>query len=363
MARAGLGSRWHCRFANDNDERKAASYARNWGAEGLRVADVADLTTADLPDSVDLAWASFPCQDLSLAGSGVGLKGARSSTFWPFWNLVKALRAQGRAPTLVVLENVYGALRSHEGMDFAQIGNSLAASGYRFGAIVADAIHFVPQSRPRLFVIGVSSELKPPRTIEGDGPTQAWHPAAVAEAREKLSPDAQAMWIWWNPGRPPRRQIELSDLIEDPPKGVEWHSEATTQRLLGLMSRRNLDKVNEACEASHPMVGGLYKRTRGGRQRAEVRFDVAGCLRTPSGGSSRQTILIADGAHVRSRLLSPREAARLMGLPDTYVLPENYNEAYHLAGDGLVVPVVRFLAGRILEPVVRLSGKGKEQAA
>ena len=62
--------------------------------------------------------------------------------------------------------------------------------------------------------------------------------------------------------------------------------------------------------------------------------------------------MIVDGAAIRSRLLSPREAARLMGLPDSYKLPENYNEAYHLAGDGVVVPVVRFLAAHLLEPLL-----------
>jgi DNA (cytosine-5)-methyltransferase 1 len=80
---------------------------------------------------------------------------------------------------------------------------------------------------------------------------------------------------------------------------------------------------------------------------------VAGCLRTASGGSSRQTIVVVEGARVRTRLLSAREAARLMGLPDSYVLPARYNEAYHLAGDGLAVPVVAFLREHLLEPLLR----------
>ena len=96
-------------------------------------------------------------------------------------------------------------------------------------------------------------------------------------------------------------------------------------------------------------VGTIYRRTRPDeqgtkRQRAEVRFDeIAGCLRTPAGGSSRQTILVVEGRKVRSRLLSTREAARLMGLSDDYRLPERYNEAYHVCGDGVCVPVVRHL--------------------
>ena len=79
------------------------------------------------------------------------------------------------------------------------------------------------------------------------------------------------------------------------------------------------------------------------------------------GGSSRQSILVVEGRRVRSRLLSPREAARLMGLPDSYRLPENYNEAYHLAGDGVAVPVVRFLAARLLEPLLAARDCGAGQ--
>ncbi len=139
---------------------------------------------------------------------------------------------------------------------------------------------------------------------------------------------------------------------------MAWHTEAEARRLLELMSELNLAKVERAKRAGQRVAGAIYRRTRrdsaGLRvQRAEVRFDgVAGCLRTPGGGSSRQTIVIVEGDRVRTRLLSAREAARLMGLPDKYQLPQNYNEAYHLAGDGVVVPVVRFLAAHLLEPLL-----------
>jgi DNA (cytosine-5)-methyltransferase 1 len=99
-------------------------------------------------------------------------------------------------------------------------------------------------------------------------------------------------------------------------------------------------------------------------QRAEVRFDeIAGCLRTPGGGSSRQTIIVVHGNKVRSRLLSPREAARLMGLPDEYVLPKNYNDAYRLMGDGVAVPVVSHLSRYLLEPLVQIVKSRIEHAA
>src|SRR6266851_1977155 len=106
MARAGLGEEWTCLFANDIEPKKGASYVAIWGAAHPTIENVAKLTTKQLPGHADLAWASFPCQDLSLAGDGAGLKGERSGTFWPFWSLIQSMRSEGRAPKLVVLENV-----------------------------------------------------------------------------------------------------------------------------------------------------------------------------------------------------------------------------------------------------------------
>ncbi|PMZ12166.1 DNA (cytosine-5-)-methyltransferase, partial [Pseudomonas sp. FW306-02-F02-AA] len=88
-------------------------------------------------------------------------------------------------------------------------------------------------------------------------------------------------------------------------------------------------KVDLVAGNARRAIGAVYKRTRfeGGKkvQRAEVRFDLAGCLRTPGGGSSRQTILVVERGKVRTRLISARETARLMGLPEAYRLPERYN--------------------------------------
>lgn len=369
MARAGLGNRWSCLFANDFDAKKGAAYTANWGTEELVVRDVAALSTGDIPEDADLAWASFPCQDLSLAGAGAGLKGERSGTFWHFWQFLMALDKEQRAPKIVVLENVCGALWSHDGKDFEAIGTALVKGGYRFGALVIDAVHFVPQSRPRLFIIGVKNNVTVSGLLTMQEPDSIWHPPHLVHAYDKLPQKVQAAWFWWRLPIPPRRRSTFSDLIEEEPQGVTWHTPAETKRLISMMSPLNLRKVEQAKRLGYRVVGGIYRRTRadenGDRvQRAEVRFDdISGCLRTPVGGSSRQTILTVEGEKIRSRLLSPREAARLMGLPDSYILPKNYNEAYHLAGDGVVVPVVRFLAEHLLEPIVASGKKRKRQAA
>lgn len=357
MARAGLGCGWRCLFANDFDFKKSRTYERNWGKGVLKTADVRSLTTSDLPGRADLAWASFPCQDLSLAGGGAGLKGERSGTFWPFWNLMKALVQEGRAPKIIVLENVCGTLTSHEGKDFTAICSAFQEEDYLFGAVVIDAVRFVPQSRPRLFIIGVRRGVKIPPVLSG-GPSAAWHTRSVRTAYDRLPAELKENWIWWNFPEPPERKTRLADLIEDNPASVQWHTAEETQQLLSMMSPVNLAKVEAAKRAGQRVVGTIYKRTRRDKdgfkvQRAEVRFDgVAGCLRTPAGGSSRQLIIVVDGPSVRTRLISSRETARLMGLPDEYQLPENYNEAYHLTGDGVVVPVVRHLAAHVFEPIL-----------
>ncbi len=358
MARAGLGPDWDCVFANDFDFKKAATYQLNWGVDDrLLVADVRQVSAADLPDA-DLAWASFPCQDLSLAGGGAGLKGERSGTFYPFWDVMKELIAAGRAPRVIALENVVGTLTSHGGKDFAAICKTFADAGYRYGALVIDAALFVPQSRPRLFIIGVHESVRVDASLLAPEPLGPFHTTGLRRAVGGLRGKARDRWLWWNMPAPPRRNTTFAELIEERPESVTWHTASETNALLRMMSPINLAKVEAAKRAGRRMVGGVYKRTRRDEdgikvQRAEVRFDdVAGCLRTPAGGSSRQTIIVVDGNRVRSRLISSRETARLMGLPDDYRLPSRYNEAYHLTGDGVVVPVVRHLAHYIIEPLV-----------
>uniref|UniRef100_B0T3Z2 DNA (cytosine-5-)-methyltransferase n=1 Tax=Caulobacter sp. (strain K31) TaxID=366602 RepID=B0T3Z2_CAUSK len=347
MARLGLGEAWTCAFANDFDPVKAATYRDNHkdAATHFHEGDVWKIAAADLPGQADLAWASSPCQDFSLAGARAGLQGGRSSAFFGFWKLMEALNAEGRGPDTVVVENVVGLLTSHGGADFTALCRALADQGYRFGALEIDAARFVPQSRPRVFVVATRL---PVGDLAGPSPFQT---RAVREAHARLPPDLQGLWTWWGVDAPPARNTDLTALLE-PDDAVTWRSETATQSLLHLMAPLHRAAVEARVESGQRAVGAVFRRMRDGEQRAEVRFDgLAGCLRTPRGGSSRQTLLVIDGGQVRSRLLSPREGARLMGLPETYRLPKSATAGLHVIGDGVAAPVVRWLSERLLTPL------------
>jgi DNA (cytosine-5)-methyltransferase 1 len=358
MARLGLGSGWRCLFANDFSLKKVQAYRANFPpATELVYEDVYNLVAADLPGQADLAWASFPCQDLSLAGKQEGLSGERSGSFWGFWRLMEELQQGGRTVPLIVLENVVGTISVRNGADFGVLLDTLASAGYRVGPMVLNAVHWVPQSRPRLFVVGVHSSIALPQQLRAYIPSTFLHPAALQRAFAQAPQQLREAWVWWNLPRPTHRKTVLADVIEEHPTSVRWHTEEETRRLYDLMPAVHRAKVADA-QQKGLSVGTVYRRIRKNDQKekaqvAEVRFDgVSGCLRTGSGGSSKQFIFVVEGDRMRSRLLSTREAARLMGIPEEYQLPENYSDAYHLLGDGLAVPVVAWLERNLLSPLL-----------
>lgn len=347
MARLGFGADWKCAFANDMDPMKAAAYRQNFGADQLRVCDVARITSEQLP-TADLVWMSPPCQDLSLAGARKGLAGERSGAFWPAWCLIDTLQAESRAPRVVVVENVVGLLTSNDGTDFTAIVEALASGGYCVGAVVIDAALFVPQSRQRLFIVAASGDMAP---AAGAEPSAPFHPPALIKAIADFPQWARNAWRWWRLPEPPLRSTTLADVLEPDDPATRRAEELDAARHIAMMAPPHLAKLKAMRGTRHRMVAAGFRRTRDGVQRFEIRDDgICGALRTASGGSSRQQLLIVEGVSVRLRLMAPREAARCMGIPDGYVLPANVNEALTLIGDGVAPPVVRFLSEKLLAP-------------
>jgi DNA (cytosine-5)-methyltransferase 1 len=353
MARLGLGGRWRCLFANDFDPMKRAAYGANFGLYHHHGGDIHGLCASDLPhEQADLAWASSPCQDLSLAGGRGGLSARRSGAFFGFWRQIEALDSAGRAPRMIVVENVAGLLTSNGGADFARVVTLMAARGYVVSALVLNASDFVPQSRPRLFIIAAAQEQPEIMTRLAPQPDSA-APPALFEAVARLPARVRRQWRWIA-ARP--HQIRNASLIDILDKQAPFDPAQVTKARLAAMAPRQRRAVAALAASGERHVGAAFRRIRVEdgvkRSRIEARFDgIAGCIRTPAGGSSRQLVFDIDHGKVRTRLMTPREAARAMGLGEDYALPARTTAALTLIGDGVCPPVVAWLAAAVLEPL------------
>jgi DNA (cytosine-5)-methyltransferase 1 len=348
MARAGLGRGWRCLFANDFDPMKRAAYAANFGDAHLSGADVHDLSPRDLPAMrADLAWASSPCQDVSLAGLRGGLAASRSGAFFGFWRLIETLAREDGAPRAIVLENVRGLVTSNRGADFRAVVTRFSDAGYIASAVVLDAADFAPQSRPRLFLLALPKIADAALFAPTPNPSTA--PTQLVETAAQLPRDVDFRWLAAAPQRV--RNASLADIID---AAAPFDDDAKTRRRLSQMAPLQLARIEALRNSPARSVGAAFRRMReecGGRTpRIEARFDgLSGCLRTPSGGSSRQFIFVAGGGRIDSRLMTPREAARAMGLPDDYRLPARTQDALKLIGDGVCPQAVGWLARHVIE--------------
>ena len=343
LERAG----WQITFANDIEEDKWQMYRDHFGNTGeFIVGDIHKLGASQVPD-VALATASFPCNDLSLAGARKGLAGEQSSAFWGFVEILNKLGT--RRPPMILLENVTGFMTSHDGDDFRDALLSLNRLGYAVDAFIIDAVRFVPQSRQRLFVVATKSSNilslnETPKFYEAD-----CRPAALAD------------FILWNPEINwkirklpplPHTNAELTGILENlSPNSQAWWSRERCEYLLNQMSPKHRATADAMIQDRKISYGTVFRRVRNARSMAELRTDgIAGCLRTPRGGSARQILFEAGKGRFAVRLLTPRECARLMGADD-FVINVSLNQALFGFGDAVCVPVIEWIGHNYLNPV------------
>ncbi|WP_066587125.1 DNA cytosine methyltransferase [Cellulomonas timonensis] len=352
LARLGLeAAGFHVAWSNDYEADKRALYQGHFRDEAVAhtfvLGDIGLVAGTDLPRGAALAWASSPCTDLSLAGGRAGLAGRESGAFWQFTRLLGELGAD--RPGVVVLENVVGLATSHGGADLTAAVRAFNGLGYSVDILALDARRFVPQSRPRLFLVGAqhppadseapSPELRPDwlrRPFED--PTLTTHQAALPEP-------------------PALRSTGLTDLTEDLPAGdPRWWDAVRTQAFLDSLSPVQTGRVHALQRAAGVSRRTAYRRTRQGVAVWEVRADdISGCLRTARGGSSKQAVVELGGGRVRVRWMTPREYARLMGAADYDLSGARTNQALYGFGDAVAAPVVAWLATHYLRPLVEAS--------
>lgn len=356
LQRAG----WQCVYANDLCEKKQAMYLDECpDAAYFHREDIwqTDRIVKCIPSSATLATASFPCIDLSLAGQQRGLQGEHSATLFGFLAVMKRLQEQRRMPPLVLLENVTGLLTGHQGQDFAETCQAVAELGFHLDAFILDAKHFTPQSRPRLFIVGVAPALLPKQLPAYPHPH--WHSrikqrkaassARLYEAMQTIP--LPTSWCAFDLPELPPEQRSLATMIDLDEK-QEWWSEAEVQKHFDRMSKLHQHRVLQLMQSRQLWVGAMFRRVRAGATRAEVRFDgLAGCLRTAKGGSGKQIVVVINDGKLQMRWMSPVEYARLQGAPD-FKIRRPRNQALTGFADAVCVPAIDWIAQHVFNPLV-----------
>lgn len=347
LERSGFNVVW----SNDIDPDKHDMYTKHFGTASDEIdhefvfGDVADVKADEMPD-VDLAWASFPCTDLSLAGNRNGLAGKHSGTFWNFVTIIAEMG--NRKPAMVVLENVSGFATSRSGGDLKAAVSAINSLGYSVDVLVIDALRFVPQSRPRLFVVGVQN---PGSDHSGEG-----HPFRPAWLNSLYLDKNLEMHKADIPNPPDIRTTGLRSVLENVSlDDLRWWDERRVAAFLGSLSDKQAGRLAELKKGRRVAYRTAYRRTRDGIPRWEIRdTEVAGCLRTARGGSSKQALVRVANGKVRIRWMTSHEYAALMGAPEYKLKGLRDNQVLFGFGDAVVVDVVEWLGNHYLMPLMKL---------
>lgn len=349
LARLGLeAAGFKVLWSNDYAPKKKAMYQGHFedepGQHIFVLGDVGKVTGADMPLNLSMAWASFPCTDLSLAGKGRGIRDGESKTFWDFVRIVGEMGAS--APQVVCLENVPGMASSHGGDDLRAAVRALNELGYSVDVLSLDALRFVPQSRERLFLVCA----KTPPLRQG---TEACdlRPRYVQFIAQDESLRTHTAPL---PSLPEYLLGGLDKVIEDlPDDDQRWWGHERTKAALATLSYTQARRIELLKQLKRPTYRTGYRRTRNGNAVWEFREDnIAGCLRTARGGSSKQALMRISGGETKIRWMTPREYARLMGAGDYSLKAASEAQAIFGFGDGVCVPVIEWLAVNYLIPLV-----------
>jgi DNA (cytosine-5)-methyltransferase 1 len=342
---------WRVLWANDISVKKYEMYTAFFpnARRHYIVRNIFELNPVNVP-STTLATCSFPCIDLSLAGNMNGISGEHSSAFWGF---IKILKAQGEsAPPLVLVENVPGWLYSNKGADFRLTIQALNELGYRCDVFTLDALRFTPQSRLRVFLIGTRVQVDSNDPVSIYSRSSSLLPDLL---RKSIFANQDLNWFYNNIPTPPSlRNGGLSEIIEPISDSDErWWGDREVNRHLQMMEQSHYERVAQLSEKDEIAYRTFFRRRRKEQQRAEVRSDdLSGCLRTAVGGSGKQFLIRAGKGSIKMRTMTPREYARLQGVPDEYPITVNGVQALTGFGDAVCVPAITWIAQNVLNPLV-----------
>ncbi|KAJ3254754.1 hypothetical protein HDU77_003950 [Chytriomyces hyalinus] len=348
-------------FASEISEVARQTYVANFGNEVLSstvtekpvpvlVGDITEIETEDIP-SHDILTAGFPCQSFCKVGDRTALDDDRGELFFEVVRILK-----GKRPKAFVLENVANLVTMQEGAVFETITHHLKEAGYHVHHKIIDASHYVPQTRKRVYIIGFldaqhASKFQFPPT-----------PTTTIKHRLHtiLSPDPPPESLILNP-----HQLEKLESSYTYKKNPAWRIANCNQFARTLMSsyRSGFAMYSEFVPVPMPPVLEDV-------QAGEKDFDVADLDSNEvivAGPTSKRpklsdastnsptihedsSLLSQPQLYERLRFYSPRECARIMGFPESYVLDhcKTPGTLYHQIGNAVCPPVIAAIATNVL---------------
>lgn len=299
MAFQNLGGK--CVFTSEWNKFSKQTYEANYGE--VPFGDIQKIHESNIPDH-DILLGGFPCQPFSLAGVSKknslgrehGFKDETQGTL--FFDIVRILEA--KRPKAFVLENVKNLVSHDKGKTFKVIQGTLSELGYSIHCKVIDGKHFVPQHRERIFIVGFDKEVfKGEESFEfPDMPEETHTVEEILEPADQVDP-----------------KYTLSDKL--------W-------------------EYLQAYAEKHRLKGNGFGY-------GMVKMD--GITRTISARYHKDgaEILIPQGEGKNPRRLTPREAARLQGYPENFVIPVSDTQAYRQFGNSVVMPLIQYLGEAVIE--------------
>ncbi|MBV8261588.1 MAG: DNA (cytosine-5-)-methyltransferase [Paraburkholderia sp.] len=304
-----------CVFTSEWNPFSRKTYLENYGEDHPFIGDITAVDAADVPDH-DVLLAGFPCQPFSIAGvskkNALGRPhGFACTTQGTLFFDVARIIAEKR-PAAFLLENVKNLMSHDRGRTFDVILQVLRDElGYDVHYRVIDGRHFTPQHRERIIIVGFRE------------------PAA-------FSWDALAL-----PGNGPR----LASIL---------HRTDGREPVLPWDGERFFDHGERRVQSKYTLTPGLWAYLQQYAEKHRAAGNGFGyglafpdsVTRTLSARYHKDgsEILVYQGEGVRPRRLTPRECARLMGLPDTFRIPVSDTQAYRQFGNSVVMPVMREVA-------------------
>jgi len=247
--------------------------------------DINAIAPADIPDH-DILLAGFPCQPFSIAGKQLGFDDTRGTLFFN----IESILAKKR-PKAFLLENVKRLTTHDNGRTFQVILNHLRLLGYNVHYAVFNSLHFgLPQKRERIYIVGFLD----PVNFSFPLPSMMYKPLS-----EILEPD---------------HEVDKSYFLSEAIRMKRWKAVKGTPPMPSIW---------------HENIGGNI---------SALPYSCA--LR--AGGS--YNYLVVNG----ERRLTSREMLRLQGFPDTFKIPLPYSQARKVAGNSVSVPVIKAIAGQMV---------------